>query len=122
MQVYRYPPRLTWESLLQRPVMDVTDLEDLVQDIINEVRQKGDAALIAYAKRFDKTELSRLVVTNEEMVNAEKQIDAGLRNAINIARANIEIFHARQLPAMEVVTTMEGVECWRKAVPIEKVG
>lgn len=122
MQVHRYPPVLTWESILKRPAIDVTFLESKVQSIMKEVKISGDAALKRFTKEFDGVELASLEVTDQEIQAAVESLDETLKTAIQLAKSNIEKFHSNQFPAVEIVSTMPGVECWRKAVAIEKVG
>ncbi len=122
MQVHRYSPMLTWDSILKRPAIDVSFLESKVQGIMEEVRSSGDAALKRFTKEFDGVDLASLEVTDEEINAAVDGLDESLKNAINIAKSNIEKFHGNQFPAVEMVSTMPGVECWRKAVAIERVG
>ena len=122
MKLVTFPPRTIWDSLLRRPTMNFSELEPLVQKIIDKVREKGDEALLEYARSLDKTEINNLIVTDAEIDEANKQVDNELKSAINLARNNIEAFHAKQLPSIETIETMPGVECWRKAVPITRVG
>lgn len=122
MNVIKYPPKNTWGEIVKRPVYDTQALEQAVAEIIADVRDNGDAALRQYAKRFDKVELDELEVSAAEFAEAEMLVPDDLKTAIATAKANIEKFHsvADQLPA--VIETTPGVFCWRKTVPIEKVG
>ncbi len=122
MQVHRNPPSFTWESLLQRPSIALSDLEPSVKAIMDDVKQQGDTAVLSYNKKFDGVEFSSLIVTEEEIDEAVNSLDPSLKEAIEMAQANIEKFHILQRPREERISTMPGVECWRKAVPIQKVG
>jgi histidinol dehydrogenase len=122
MQVHRYPPVLTWESILKRPAIDVSFLESRVQTIMDEVRSSGDMALKQYTKEFDGVDMASIEVTDEEIQRAIDSLDETLKLAIQTAKSNIEKFHGNQFPPVEMISTMQGVECWRKAVPIERVG
>src|SRR5688572_12451445 len=122
MQVYQYPIRSEWKALLQRPVMNVEALEGSVKNILQEVKQKGDAAVKKFTQQFDKTTINKLMVAEGEFMTAQQTLDAKLKAAILSAKVNIETFHKLQLTAPEVVETMPGVRCWRKNVAIEKVG
>jgi histidinol dehydrogenase len=116
------PQRETWQELVQRPQIELSFLESSVRNIVNRVRKSGDSALRELTQQYDKTEVRVLQVTPDEMNEAEKILSGELKEAIRIAAANIDKFHAaQQRPTMEV-ETMPGVKCWRKAVPIEKVG
>jgi len=122
MQVYQYPERSTWKNLLQRPVMNTTALEGSVKNILQQVKQQGDAAVKQFTQQFDKATIDNVVVTEDEFNTAQQSLDAKLKAAILSAKVNIETFHKTQLTAPEVIETMPGVQCWRKSVGIEKVG
>jgi histidinol dehydrogenase len=122
MQVYKYPNRGQWKALLQRPVMSTEALEGSVKNILQEVKQQGDAAVKKFTKQFDKAVIDNLVVAEEEFIKAQESLDATLKAAILSAKVNIETFHKTQLTTPQVIETMPGVQCWRKSVAIEKVG
>jgi len=124
MQVFHYPPPPEWAALQQRAAADqALDVEQRVQQIFTDVRQRGDAALVDYAQRFDGADLSGgLRVTPAELAAAAAQVPAQLQAAIRQAHANIRRFHEAQWPAEERVETMPGVLCWRRAVPVQRVG
>jgi len=122
MQDYRYPQRNQWQQLLQRPSIDAADLEKKVRKVLETVRRKGDRALKKYTAEFDGVKLRKTEVTEKEFKEAEKLLGKELREAIDLARRNIESFHRKQTREEEVVETMPGVKCWRKSVGIEKVG
>jgi histidinol dehydrogenase len=122
MQIVRQPDRIEWSKLLERPYVDNTAVLASVQHILEAVRTQGDEALKAFAKQFDGVELVNLQVSEEEIAAAEAALPKDLKEAIQQARVNIEAFHKVQLNTKEVVTTMPGIECWRKSVGIEKVG
>ncbi|GAE23664.1 histidinol dehydrogenase [Bacteroides pyogenes JCM 10003] len=118
----KYPHRETWSELLQRPVMNTECLFDAVRDIINKVRREGDRALLEFEAIFDNVSLPALSVAKEELENAGNLVGEELKNAILLAKKNIETFHSAQRFCGEKVETMPGVTCWQKAVAIEKVG
>ena len=122
MKVIQYPPKETWQEIIKRPVQDTQFLEKAVAEIIASVRDNGDAALRRYGKRFDNAELGDLEVSTEEFAEAELLVSNELRTAITTAMANIEKFHAVRDEQREVIETTPGVLCWRKTLPIEKVG
>ena len=93
-----------------------------MQVILNAVKQHGDEALWSFTKKFDGVELKNFSVTEAEILTASESIPENLKKAITQAIKNIEHFHKVQLKDAEVIHTMEGVECWRKTVGIEKVG
>ena len=122
IQVYNQPEQKDWASLLARPSFDAQELLPRVQAIIEEVRLRGDAAVLQYTKDFDKVQLKTIALNEAIKVNAETALSASLKAAIQLAKGNIEKFHQAQLQKMERIETMPGVWCWRKSVGIETVG
>lgn len=122
MKTIKYPPKNDWSDLLKRPAIESVELEKLVQQVLFDVQQDGDAALKRYTKEFDKVELTNLLVSEKEFLEAEKNVSEDLKKAIQLAKINIEKFHASQKEEPLVIETTEGVLCWRKSVAIEKVG
>lgn len=111
------------EAALQRPVMSVNDeLKEAVFNIIKDVRQRGDEALIEQALNFDKAQISSIKVSKDEIKNAEKKLDNALKEAIQVAYANIKKFHEAQIFKNIDIETMNGVRCELVTRPIEKVG
>jgi histidinol dehydrogenase len=122
MKVFRYPNRETWPELLTRPVFDSSLLFEIVQKILNDVKENGDKAIKEYSEKFDKVILGKLEVTEEEIAEAEKLISLNLKQAIEMARRNIWKFHSEQQQDLPEIQTSPGVYCWQKAIAIEKVG
>lgn len=122
MILVTYPDKAQWTDLLKRPVMNTEDLFDTVRSVINRVKAEGDRAVLAYEEQFDKVQLASLAVSEKEWAEADSLIEEELKQAIRLAKQNIETFHAAQRFEGKKVTTSAGVTCWQKAVPIEKVG
>lgn len=122
MEIIKYPERSAWEQLLKRPVMDFKELEESVSAILNEVKSFGDEALLKYSEKFDKVTLKQLKVTESEITEASAKLSDELKNAILLAKENIERFHLVQKEATAIIETTSGVQCWRKSIGIEKVG
>ena len=122
MNIYRYPDKELWGEIVARPRLDLTKLNETVASVLADVRQRGDEAVKAYEQKFDKVELESLAVTEEEMEEAEKLVSNELRDAIILAHHNIKVFHVSQRFVGQKVKTQEGVTCWQKSVPIERVG
>lgn len=122
MQVIKQPKKTEWNKLLKRPALDSSSLEASVSNILQQVKENGDEALKRFSTIYDKVTVNDLLVSEAEISEAEKKISDELKEAINIARQNIELFHKKQISAVEKVETMPGVVCWRKSVAIEKVG
>ncbi|MBL4754302.1 MAG: histidinol dehydrogenase [Flavobacteriales bacterium] len=120
MKVIKYPDSCRWNSIVQRPVSEQTKLNDIVTEIIEEVKAQGDQSLLRYAKKLDGATLDNLVLSDEEIEQAV--INEDLKDAIKLAKNNIEKFHKNQLSTELTVETTSGVKCWRKNIAIEKVG
>lgn len=122
MQIYKNPPKENWTELCKRPGITQTELEELVKNVLETVKKKGDQALFDYAEQFDKVKLNSLEVSSNEIENAKEEIPDELKKAIQQAYENIYKFHAAQQVESEVIETTPGVKCWRKNVAIDKVG
>lgn len=107
---------------VQRPTFDSSSLEETVRNILNEVKTNGDEAIRKFTLQFDNADIDELRVSDKEIDGSEKMLSDDLKQAIVTAKDNIEKFHAVQLKIPEMVETMPGVLCWRKAVAIEKIG
>ncbi|RDY61626.1 histidinol dehydrogenase [Flagellimonas nanhaiensis] len=122
MQRVNYPKPEDWEKLLERPTQSVDDIEGIVDSIFTEVKTEGDPILRKYTKQFDGAELDAFLVSEEEINQAEQYVSAELKEAIAIAKSNIEKFHSAQKTSKVKVETMPGVVCWQEKRPIQKVG
>lgn len=116
------PHKNTWENMLLRPAFDHTTLWQEVMNVLEDVRLNGDAAIKKYTAAYDGVLPDELAVTEMEMAEAVANVDAGLKDAIELAKKNITGFHRAQQEKTEKIETTEGVWCWRKSVAIEKVG
>lgn len=122
MKIVRYPEKSEYASLLARPVMDSSTLESAVLTVLSEVKRRGDAALFEYTSRFDGVQLNKLEVSEHEIQEAANLVSPALKEAMQLAAANIRRFHQAQVQPVEIIETMPGIQCWRKSVGIEKVG
>lgn len=122
MRIVRYPEREVWKKILERPHTDISALNGVVDGILEDVRNNGDEAVRRCELRFDGVSLKSLAVTDGEMENAVRSVDAELKEAIELAHSNIERFHMAQRTTEHKVETMPGVSCWQKSVAIQKVG
>lgn len=111
-----------WSEVIIRPSKNYTEIENTVALIFKEVQAKGDAALQKYTSFFDGVRLDSILVSSEEIQNANTSISEDLKNAIAIAKANITKFHQAQKTEKVVVETTAGVTCWQEKKPIQKVG
>jgi len=122
MKVIEYPNKSEWTELLKRPVIDSRSLEEKVSAVLQEVKERGDLALKELTMKFDGVELHDLKVSEKEIKEAKEQVSTSLKKAIKIAAANIQKFHEAQQEKGKAVVTTTGVKCWRKSLPIQKVG
>ncbi|MEN8118490.1 MAG: histidinol dehydrogenase, partial [Bacteroidota bacterium] len=122
MKTFINPDRKIWTEIMKRPLFDVSELHGKVQSILNEIKQTGDKSLRNYTLQFDGVNLDSFIVSESEIAEAEKLVDAELKEAITLASRNIEVFHSSQKPEIKKIETAPGVTCWQKAVAIEKVG
>ena len=122
MKIIEYPQHKDWKSLLSRPALDNSSLTETVTAVLDDIKSRGDAAVKEYELKFDKVQLDSLQVSEDEIAEAETLVADELKNAIRLAKGNIEKFHAAQDHELPRIETMPGVTCWQKAMPIEKVG
>jgi histidinol dehydrogenase len=122
MNITVNPTRDNWTNLTTRPAKEAANLSKTISDVFDEVQVHGDKALLLYTKKFDKVALKNLKVSEVEIGQARSLLSQDLKDAIALAKKNIEIFHSSQLIEKQVVETTNGVECWQEMRPIEKVG
>jgi histidinol dehydrogenase len=122
MENILYPPKDTWTGLCKRPFLDIPNLDKPVKTILQKVKAEGDKAIHEYSKQFDRADITDIKVTPQELEEAAGPIPEKLKKAITSAKLNIEKFHRAQVSETIVIETMPGVKCWRKNVPVDKVG
>lgn len=122
MKQIKYPGKDKWPALLERPAFEKDKFTKLVSDILMAVKDNGDDALLDYTEKFDGVKIDSLLVSKQELDNANAQISEELSIAIKLAKSNIEKFHTAQHISEPRIETTKGVSCWRKSVGIEKVG
>ena len=116
------PAKETWAKISERPSQNLNAIEETVKGIFNEVKTKGDKAVSKYTSFFDGANLEEFEVSEKEIREADGLISKDLKEAIQLAKSNIEKFHASQKTARINVETTEGVSCWQEKRPIQKVG
>ncbi len=109
------------DEILERSEQTI-DVEGIVQDIIKNVKENGDKALVEYCKKFDGAKDDVIEVTAEEIEEAFNEVDDELLNILREAKANITAFHSKQVRNSFVINDKEGVIIGQKVIPIEKVG
>ena len=122
MNIIRFPDRKDWAKIVERPHLDVSQLNDTVASVLADVKKRGDDAVKGYELKFDHVDLPTLAVSEEEMNEAEQLVSPELKAAIQVAHYNIKAFHESQQFKGKKVETQPGVVCWQKSVAIEKVG
>jgi phosphoribosyl-ATP pyrophosphohydrolase / phosphoribosyl-AMP cyclohydrolase / histidinol dehydrogenase len=109
-------------SLLSRPIRKNTEIMPVVQNIIDQVKSRGDAALLEYTAKFEKATDLKSPVLEAPFHPTLMALPESTKAAIDVAFENIRKFHAAQLDSPKHVETMPGILCSRFARPIEKVG
>lgn len=116
------PSQADWKTILERPTQTVSDIEETVNTIFGEVQKNGDATLKKYTAKFDGVVLEAFQVSKDEISEAATMVSPDLKEAIQMAKDNIEKFHAAQKTERVEVETTNGVRCWQEKRPIQKVG
>lgn len=122
MKHFIHPDKKHWDELTTRPTATYDHLEPLVNEVFTAVKESGDQAVYHYTKSFDKLELTNLSITTNEIEVACARISSTLKEAIILAKSNIEKFHQAQQTQKVSVETQKGVHCWQEKRPIQKVG
>ena len=109
------------DEILERTEQTI-DVEGIVTDIIKNVRENGDKALVEYSKKFDGAVDDIIEVTEAEIEEAFTQVDDELISILKEAKENITAFHSKQVRNSFVINEKDGVIIGQKVMPIEKVG
>ena len=111
------------KQLLQRPAVSAAnDITQTVQQVLTQVRTEGDAALRRFSQQFDKCDIAQFAVSPEQVAQASERVSAQLKQAMAVARDNIETFHRAQQLASVDIETQPGVRCQQVTRPIQSVG
>ncbi|WP_411767495.1 histidinol dehydrogenase [Winogradskyella sp. A3E31] len=122
MEIIENPIKQSWLELLKRPTQTVDDIEATVNQVFSDVSKNGDQAIEKYTSMFDGVTLESNIVSKAEIKSAVTSVSNELKDAIRLAKSNIEKFHSAQKTEKVFLNTMEGVECWQEKRPIQKVG
>lgn len=120
IKIYKYG-EVSNDEIFARENID-SGVEDIVADIIYNVRKNGDKALYEYAEKFDKVKLNTLEVTSEEIDEAFATVDKDFIEIVKEAKENIVAFHKKQVRNSFVIAENDGIVTGQKVTPIEKVG
>lgn len=116
------PPAAIWDQILKRPTSTFQDIERSAQAVFADVQANGDAAISKYTALFDGAVLSNFEVSDNEIQEAVASVSDELKQAILVAKSNIEKFHIAQQTTKVEVETTNGVLCWQEKRAIQKVG
>jgi len=122
MEIIKYPAKETWNVLLQRATQSVSDIEGVVAEVFKNVKSKKDTAVRSYTKKFDQVEVDDMLVSEKEFEESVSLVSPELKEAIRLAKRNIEKFHSAQTVEAERITTSSGVICWQETRAITDVG
>ncbi|MBE6667159.1 MAG: histidinol dehydrogenase [Ruminococcaceae bacterium] len=121
IKLFRYN-EIDSSEIFSRELASTKNIENIVTDIIANVRANKDKALYEYCEKFDKVKLSSLEVTEAEVDEAFASVDEKFINILKAASENIYAFHSRQVRNSFVINEKDGVVIGQKVLPIEKVG
>ncbi len=116
------PEKESWKEVLLRPTQTVADIEATVNSVFKEVEAEGDIILKKYTEKFDGVLITDFLVNAVEIEEAKALVSDDLKEAIAVAKQNVEVFHAAQKTTKVEVETANGVLCWQEKRPIQKVG
>ena len=103
-------------------VEPTVNVEDIVSEIIKDVRENGDSALYKYCEKFDKAKLSSLQVTDEEIEEAFSMVEPEFVEILRKASANITKFHEKQVRNSFIINDEDGVVMGQKVIPVDRAG
>ena len=98
------------------------NVEQVVAEIIENVRKNGDKALYEYCEKFDKAVLSSLRVSEEEIDEAVNSVEPKFLEILKKAAANIRKFHEKQVRNSFIINDEDGVVTGQKVVPVDRAG
>ena len=122
IKTIEYSENLNLEKELARSQFSYDDVNETVENILKDVKKRGDKALFEYTKKFDKVDLKTLEVSEEEIQKAFDTIDKELLEVIKYSHDNIKLFHERQVRNNFIVKKENGISLGQIINPIEKVG
>lgn len=127
IQVYKLKEmaKNDYERIMKRSETETTDILPAVEKVINDVKARGDAALVEYTKHFEDVVITKdmVQVTAEEIKDAYNKVDRETIQAIETLANNVKKFHAAQLPRkMWSMEISPGLVAGQVLIPLEKVG
>ena len=98
------------------------NVEEIVADIIADVRKNGDKAVLNYNLKFDKAQLDALLVSQKEIDEAFETVEPKFLSVLEQAAENIRNFHSKQVRNSFVIADKPGIVLGQKVTPIDRVG
>ena len=111
-----------WGALCTRPTASLDDVMPVVDEVFDAIQMQGDQAIQRFSQKFDGYQPKSIEVAQKDLQNAQNELSADLKNAIDKAYENIYAFHQAQKTSRVQVKVQDGVSCWQEKRPIEKVG
>lgn len=109
------------QEIFARAVPTV-NVEAVVTEIIENVKQNGDCALYDYCEKFDKAKLSALQVTEEEIESAVNAVEPKFLEVLSAAAENIRKFHEKQVRNSFIINDQDGIVMGQKIIPVDRAG
>jgi len=109
------------KDIFSRVVPEV-NVEDIVADIIKNVRENGDKALFEYCEKFDGAKLTSLLVSSEEIEEAFNSVEPEFINILEKAAKNIRKFHEKQVRNSFIINDENGILMGQKVIPVDRAG
>jgi len=122
MQYIQYPPKQDWTKLLERPSANNESVNEVVTDILQRVKTDGDKALVALTQQIENRTITSIELNKSNWDSTSDELSESLKTAIDQAIQNIRCFHESQVEPVKKIETMNGVFCWRKSLPLQRVG
>ena len=110
------------ESEIFARVTPKMDVAGTVSDIIENVKQRGDEAVLEYCRKFDRAQLDTLEVSEAEIEQAFEVVEPEFVKVLEKAAANIKKFHEKQVRSGFIINDENGIVTGQKVIPIERVG
>ena len=109
-------------DLLKRPSIDMNQTYQIVQPILDDIKNNGKKSVLEYAQKFDGFVGKQIRVSENEIRKSSDLVTSSFKNAVKQAANNITKFHKMQLPKKYKIETMPGIKCAREFRAIENVG
>lgn len=103
-------------------VEPAVNVEEIVSEIVADVRKNGDKALFAYCEKFDKAKLTVLQVSEAEIEEALAAVEPEFLDILQKAAVNIRNFHQRQVRNSFVISEENGIVVGQKIIPVDRAG